>query len=109
MPPGEPLTVPEPVPALVTVSDKVGSKLNVALTEAAADIVTVQAPVPLHAPPQLVNTEPEAGAAARLTDAPDEKLAEQVDPHAMPAGVLVTVPAPVPGRVTDNAYDAATL
>ena len=72
MPAGEPVTVPEPVPALVTVSDKVGSRSNFALTEAAADIVTVQAPVPLHAPPQPVNTEPDVGAAARLTDIPDE-------------------------------------
>jgi len=59
-------------------------------------MVTAQAPVPEHAPPQPVNVLPEAAAAVRLTDAPVVKAALQVEPQAMPAGDEVTVPEPVP-------------
>ena len=62
--------------------------------------VTLQAPEPEQAPPQPVNTEPAAGAAARLTTVPEPKLAEQVAPQLMPAGLLDTDPLPVPPRVT---------
>ena len=71
-----------------------------ALTEVAAFMVTLQAPVPLQAPLQPVKVEPEAGVAVRLTTVPLAKFAEQVAPQEIPAGELVTVPVPVPLSVT---------
>ncbi len=44
--------------------------LNVAVTERAAVIDTVQAPVPEHAPLQPANVEPLAAAAVSVTDVP---------------------------------------
>ena len=71
IPDGADVTVPVPVPAFVTLSAKVVAELlNVAVTERAAVIDTVQAPVPLHAPPQPANVEPLAAAGVRVTDAP---------------------------------------
>ena len=58
--------------------------------------LTVQAAVPVQAPDQPVKVEPEAGVAVRVTEVPLPKLAVQVEPQSMPAGLLVTVPAPVP-------------
>jgi hypothetical protein len=75
--------------------------LNVAVTLWAALIVTTHVPVPEQpAPDQPPNVDPEAGAAVRVTDVPVLKDAEQVEPQLMPAGALVTVPEPVPARVT---------
>src|SRR5437016_3604331 len=63
MPAGALVTVPVPVPALETVSAKVGS-VNVAVTVVAAETVTVHVPVPEQPPPlQPVKVEPPAGAA----------------------------------------------
>src|SRR5438552_4662390 len=63
IPAGELVTVPLPVPALLTVSAKLG-RLKVAVTVVAAESVTVQAPVPEHPPPlQPVKVEPAAGVA----------------------------------------------
>jgi len=60
-----------------------------------------QEPVPEHPPPlHPANVEPDAGAAVRVTVVPLVKLEEQVAPHVMPAGVLVTVPLPVPVLTT---------
>lgn len=58
--------------------------------------MTVQAPVPVHAPPQPVKAEPEAGVAARLITDPAGKLAEHVAPQLTPAGELLIAPVPVP-------------
>src|SRR5439155_22375007 len=44
--------------------------------------------------------EPAAGAAVSVTAVPLVKLAEQVTPQVIPAGVLVTVPMPVPALET---------
>jgi hypothetical protein len=79
---------------------KASVTLNVALTAAAAFIVTLQVPVPLHAPPQPAKVEPEAGVADKLTTVPLAKLAEQVAPQEIPAGELVIVPVPLPLSVT---------
>jgi len=87
--------VPVPVPALVKVRAKVGS-VKVAVTDLAALMVTMQEPVPVHAPLQPVNVEPTAAVAVRVTDAPLVKPNEQVAPQVIPAGELVTVPLPVP-------------
>jgi len=100
MPAGALVTVPDPVPALVTVSVK-GCSVNVAVTVCAAFTVTVQVPVPVQPPPlQPANVEPVAGVAVRVTAVPLANGEEQVVPHEMPAGELVTVPDPVPALVS---------
>lgn len=99
MPVGLLVTVPLPVPALFTVTVEV-SRLNVAVTVCAADIVTVQLPRPLHAPLHPVKAEPTAELAVRVTIVPLEYEEEQVAPQLTPAGLLVTVPAPVPALLT---------
>jgi hypothetical protein len=74
--------------------------LNVAVTDSAASIVTEQLATPVHAPVQPANVEPEFGTWASATDVPLAKLAAHVPGHAIPAGVLVTVPPPDPAMVT---------
>jgi len=98
MPLGLLVTVPVPVPDLLTVNWFVGIVLNVADTLALP--VTVQAPFPEQAPPQLTNDEPAAAAAFNATEVPASNWFEQVAPQLMPAGVEVTVPLPVPCLVT---------
>src|SRR5439155_607302 len=102
IPAGELVTVPLPVPALLTVSAKLG-RLKVAVTVVAAEIVTTHDPVPVHPPPlQPLKIEPAAGAAVSVTAVPPGKLAAQVAPQGMPVGELVMVPLPEPvvGAVT---------
>jgi hypothetical protein len=75
--------------------------VNVAVTVVALVTVTVHGPVPLHPPPlQPVNSEPTAGPAVSVTTVPLIKLALQVAPQLIPAGLLVTVPVPAPASVT---------
>lgn len=69
---------------------------NVAVTLCADVMLTVQLPVPLHAPLQPVKVLPVAGVAVRVTLAPLVKNALHVLPQSMPAGLLVTMPIPVP-------------
>src|SRR5439155_24583708 len=71
-----------------------GLIVNVAVTARAALMVTLQAPIPVQLPLQPVKVEPAAGAAGRLAAVPLVNEAEQVAPHEMPVGVLVTVPLP---------------
>ena len=100
MPVGALVTVPLPLPDLMTESAKDG-RVKVAVTEVAALTVTVQAPVPAHPPPlQPANVEPVAAAAVKVTAVPLVYEAEHVAPQLMPAGLLVTVPLPVPALVT---------
>src|SRR5882724_5561686 len=95
MPAGLLVTVPEPAPAGETVRAKVGAK--VAVTLVAAVSVTVQEAVPVQPPPlQPVKAEPRPGLAVSVTEVPLLKVAAHVAPQSMPAGLLVTVPAPVP-------------
>ena len=61
--------VPVPAPFLVVVSVYCFF-VNVAVTFAAADSVTVQAPVPLHAPPQPAKSASLADAAVSVTAVP---------------------------------------
>ena len=77
--------------------------LNVAVTLRAAVIASVQPPVPEHPPLQPANVEPLAAVAPNVTEAPLAKLAVQVLPQLMPVGLEVTVPVPVPARVTASA------
>ena len=100
IPVGALVTVPVPVPALVTESAK-DDCAKAALTDCAALIVTVQVLVPEHPPPlQPVKVEPAAGTAVSVTPVPLTNDAEHVAPHAMPAGALVIVPLPAPLLLT---------
>src|SRR5438034_1620572 len=96
--------VPEIVaPAVGVMMEAAGGvmSVNVAVTVVAALRVTVQAPGPEQPPPlQPLKVEPAAGAAVSVTAVPLAKLAAQVAPQVMPAGLLVTVPAPVPALET---------
>jgi len=74
--------------------------LNVAPTEAAEFMVTLQVDVPLHPPVHPANVELDAGAAVSVTAAPAEKVATQAVPQLMPAGLLVMLPEPLPELVT---------
>ena len=68
---------------------------------AAAVIVTLQMSVPVHPPPvQPLKMEPAEGEAINVTIVPFGKADEQVSPHVMPAGLLVTVPLPAPLLLT---------
>jgi hypothetical protein len=77
--------------------------LKLAVTVVATLTVSAQVLVPEQAPPlQPVNVEPVAGTAVRVTAAPGVNDCEQLAPQLIPAGVLVTVPEPVPLLVTDR-------
>jgi hypothetical protein len=67
--------------------------VNVAVQVRATVMLTLLLqPVPL----QPAKVEPDAGVAIRVTTVPLEKEAEHVPPQLMPAGLLATVPFPVP-------------
>jgi hypothetical protein len=66
-------------------------------------IVTMQVPVPLHAPPQPLKVQLLAGAAVSVTGVPGAKLALQVVGQSIPPGELVTVPLPVSLTVNELA------
>jgi hypothetical protein len=70
MPVGFDVTVPAPVPFLLTVTVIGGGiTLNVAVTVAVVD--TIQRPAPAQPPPfQLVKTEPASAAAVNVTRVP---------------------------------------
>lgn len=101
MPAGVLVTVPDPVPASVTVSVKLLVVwVNAADTLVAATIVRVHGAVPSQGPAvQPVKVEPVAGVAVKVIWVPLAKGAEQVAPQLIPAGLLVTVPVPVPDFV----------
>ena len=67
--PSLPVTVPAPVTDFVTV--KLYTGIKVAVTDVAAVIVTVQVPVPEHAPDQPEKVDPLAAEAVKVTDIPD--------------------------------------
>jgi hypothetical protein len=66
-------------------------------------MLVTHAPVPEQAPLHPANVEPLAGVAVSVTLVPLEKLAVHAVPHVMPEGLEVTVPLPVPARVTSSA------
>src|SRR6266581_2143264 len=101
MPAGFEVTVPAPVPEIATVNT--GLSENVAVTDLAASIVTLQAfTEPLHAPDQLEKTEFAEGVAVRVTTVPGLYGSEQSAPHWIPPGFETTVPVPVPVMETDS-------
>jgi len=76
--------------------------LKVAVATIFAFMVMVQGPVPLHDPVQPAKKDPFAGTAVSLTCVPDPNIALHVEGQLMPAGVLVTVPVPLPASITVN-------
>ena len=63
--------VTEPLP--VTLTDNATSCTNVAVTDSAVFIATVQPPLPLQAPPQLPKAQPPAGVGVKVTCDPPAK------------------------------------
>ena len=77
--------------------------MNVAVTEVLLDKVTVHVLVPEHPPPdQPAKVDPVLAVAVSVTAVPLAKLALHVVPQVMPAGELLTDPAPVPANATVN-------
>jgi hypothetical protein len=103
IPAGLLVTVPDPVPATVTdmVTDVITAAAKVAVTELAAVRVTLQAALPVHAPLQPEKVLLVPGVSLSVTWLFCGKFAEHVVGQLIPAGVLVTVPVPVPDKVTD--------
>jgi hypothetical protein len=105
IPAGDDVTVPAPVPDLVTVSEtvvgamtlKFALQVNVALSA-----ITVLAAVPEQLPDQPANVDPLAGVAVNVTAVFNGNVAEQVLPQEMPTGLELTVPLPIPPRVTNK-------
>jgi hypothetical protein len=109
IPAGELVTDPEPWVATVNANDvelgcvtvnggsgcnTTGRRPKLALTDASA--LTVQVPVPEHAPPHPSNaSKPLDGVAVSVTDVPTVKAAEQVEPQLIRLGLLDTLPGPV--------------
>ena len=77
--------------------------VKVAVTLLTASIVTLHAPVPVHAPDQPAKVDAASGVALRLTLLPCAKLALHVAPQLMPPGLLVIPPVPAPAFVTVSA------
>jgi hypothetical protein len=74
---------------------------KVAVTCSLALSFTVQvASVPVQPPAHPTKVEPSAAAAVRVTAVPWSKLALHVCPQLIPDGLLLTLPLPVPLRVT---------
>lgn len=108
MPAGLLVTLPVPAPCLVTVSrcgDAVLDSEKLAAAVRACDMDTTQVGrEPAQEPLQPANVEPAAGVAVSVTEVPVVKLALQLVPQLIPAGVLVTVPPPVPWRSTVSVW-----
>src|SRR5687768_11715542 len=99
MPPGDEVTVPPPVPSVVTLSELFSA--NVAVTAASALTVIVHGPVPVQPPPdQPMNDDVPSAAAVSVTVVPTSKSSEQSEPQLMPPGEDDTVPPPPPASVT---------
>ncbi|MFZ5786378.1 MAG: hypothetical protein ACOY3Y_08045 [Acidobacteriota bacterium] len=66
-------------------------------------IVTPQVPVPVQpAPLQPAKTLPAEAAVLSVTGVAGAYAAAHVEPQSIPGGELVTVPAPLPVRVTES-------
>jgi hypothetical protein len=95
IPAGVLVTVPVPEPASLTLN-WTPVALNAAAAVAALLRTSVHVPEdPEHAPDHPPKETPELGVALRVTVVPLVNVAVQVEPQLMPAGLLVTVPAPV--------------
>ena len=74
--------------------------VNVAVTVVLACRLRLHVPVPVHPPDHPKKVLPESGAAVNTTAVPLGKLAVQLPGQSIPAGELVTVPAPLPALFT---------
>src|SRR6266516_2544452 len=107
MPGGLLVTLPEPGPSFTTLSvarrdpgpDDPAKLAVQVFSMSSVTLPSAQSGSPL----QLTNLAPGAGVAVSVTTVPCGKLPVQVSPHSIPAGSLVTVPEPVPSRVTVSA------
>jgi hypothetical protein len=80
--------------------------VNVAFTDMVPFTVTVHGPVPVQPTPlQPAKVDPAAGVAVSVTDVPAVTDSAQSAPQLMPAGLLTTVPVPVPDLVTVTVYE----
>jgi hypothetical protein len=77
---------------------KTGRRLKVAVTLCAAFIVSVHAAVPEQSPLQPAKNELGSGVAVRVTNVPGSKFVLHMLGQLIPAGLLVTMPLPVPTR-----------
>jgi len=75
-------------------------RVNCAPTVVLTVRVITQDPVPAHGADHPVKFEVPLGVAVSVTTVPDAKLAVQVEPQLIPAGLLITVPPPDPDLVT---------
>lgn len=98
MPLGLLVTVPVPVPAFeMEINRVVDVAVKLAVTLVAALTLTVhELEAPEQAPLQPEKVLPVVATADKVTLVPLLKLAEQVEPHEIPEGLLLTVPIPVP-------------
>jgi hypothetical protein len=91
------------VVVVVVVVVAAGPKLALTAAFAASETTQVLAvAAALHAPLQPAKDEPPLGVAVSVTDVPISQSAEQIVPHAIPSGVLETVPDPAPASVTES-------
>ena len=92
IPAGLLVIVPNPFPGFAIVRVRT-IRVKVAVTEAAALMVTTHVPVPEHPPPAHPSKlEPDAGTAVRVTTVPTLNDSEQSDPQSIPDGELLIVP-----------------
>ena len=66
--------------------------------------VIVTLPAAVQLPDQPANVEPEAAVALKVTAVLLLRIVVQVLPQLIPVGLLVTVPVPVPTRLTESVY-----
>ncbi len=64
----------------------------------------LQAPVPVQAPLQPLNTMPASGVAVRLTAVPISSVAEQLLPQSMPLPLTLPVPVPALAALSVNCF-----
>jgi hypothetical protein len=108
MPAGELTTDPLPLPAMVSVSGKVGWVLKVAVTDRLALIVMVQGSA-AQSPVHPANTDPGDDTAVSVTRVPSVNSALHVLLQLIPLGLLVTVPDPLPAFVTVRVRDGISV
>ena len=97
------MTVPPAEPPIATVRVKLEAvrRSKTAVTDVSEVRVSVHGPVPLHPPLlQPMKAEVSLGVAVSVTSAPLVKLPVQAVLQAIPVGLLVTVPLPLPELVT---------
>lgn len=99
-PSGALVIVPDPDPVADT--ERTWRATNSAVTERFWSSVTVQVPVPAHAPLQPRKTEPLAGVAVRVTRVPDVCGSRQSVPQSIPGGDEVILPVPEPSASTSS-------